>query len=86
MVKLYITKYALTKGIVEVLFAGTPPIKGSYLYPVLPGGYSAQCKVGRDIFESKVDAFLEANRMRDNRIESLKKSIRKLEKLRFLND
>lgn len=76
--KVYITKYALTKGILER--------EGEEQ----PGGY-ARAKVGiftnffnsREWYSTKQGAVKDAAQRRDRKIASLQKQIAKLEKLKF---
>lgn len=79
--KVYITKYALTTGIIErevevanhcstmVSFKNEHNYFESYHKP--------------DWFETKVEAITRAELMKTKKIESLKKQIKKLEKLQF---
>jgi hypothetical protein len=77
----YVTKYALSRGI-QQYDCEPPPFESAFVY-AKENHWQGQFKVGRDAFVDYADAVLEANRMRDNRVESLKKSIRRLEKMRF---
>lgn len=78
--KVYVTKYALTKGIeeVEVEETHTPTMVAT------KGPYS-QCfhGEGKDWHRQKWQAVARANQMRNKKIESLKKLIVKLEKMSF---
>ena len=82
--KVYVTKYALTQGILE--------------FDVLPEGFAEKgyvkvqkakwfthlwCKIGRDAFENKGEAMKRAEEMRAAKLKSLQKSIKKIEQLKF---
>lgn len=78
--KVWITKYALTKGIIEVevdstssgsIIVKTGDLKGSWFY------HTHYCT-------SKQEAIVKANEMRRKKIDSLKKQIDKLEKMKFV--
>jgi hypothetical protein len=75
--KAYVTKYALSKGILEIdgeVFADGKGMKwGSYF----------NSAYGNDWHKTLVEAKQRANEMRLAKIESLKKQIVKLEKMTF---
>lgn len=79
--KIYITKYALTQGIIEAdatfndAFDTTPLAT----YGV---GRKAYFHKGQ-YFLDKNEAIIQANLMRDKRIKSLMKELNKIEKLKF---
>lgn len=80
MTKIYSTKWALTKGVLEleltpdvVLVAG----RGQFVYP-RPGG---QHRMGINAFLTKLAAEQEAKRLATSKIVSLKKQILKLQEL-----
>lgn len=78
--KVYITEYALTKGILEkeakiAEFAGD-------LFAHIDGMYKSFL-IGYNVFYTKSEAKQKAEEMRTKRIESLKKQIQKLEKMKF---
>ena len=76
----WITKYALTDGIVEVM--GTrDPFSGGFF--VMKGLYKKERFYEGDYFKSKQSAIKKAEEMRQKEIESLKKQIKKLEEMRF---
>jgi hypothetical protein len=74
--KVWITKYALSKGIIE---SEARDADGGYVS--CPGFYGLFG--GSDWVRSKEAAQLTAESMRIHRIASLKKQIAKLEKLKF---
>jgi hypothetical protein len=78
MNKAYITKYALTSGIMEEYtndeFAHVEIVCLGKL-----GCYT----VGNDIFDNKKDAYYKAELMRERKIKSLKKQLAKLESMSF---
>lgn len=78
--KVYITKYALTKGIVEINDWRFLESDKSYIYA--KESYSAY-KVGTDAFFDREEAVKNAYKKRDKKIESLKKQIDKLNTLKF---
>ena len=74
--KVWITKYALTRGIfeLEVDSCGIDVVNGKEsLYPYFEGDWR----------KTKEEAVLRANCMREQKIKSLKKQIEKLEKMKF---
>ncbi|MFP1879762.1 hypothetical protein [Lonsdalea quercina] len=77
----YVTKYALTRG----PFVASGEVAGRYAffrgdakYYPFPQTFSS-----REFYLSKADAITDCERRRDEKIESLKKQIAKLEKMRF---
>jgi hypothetical protein len=76
----YITKYALSKGILYGECTGIP--SGNYV-SVKP--FNQLFRIGVDAFEDFDDAHKRAVEMRNKRIKSLKKQLERLEKLRFIN-
>lgn len=80
--KYYVTKYALTNGIISV--DGRTDMIGDYVHVVSEKGYlSYSFKIGVDAFKTYEEAHIKAVSMRDRKIESLKKQLLRLEKLRF---
>ncbi len=75
--KIFITKYALSGGITEV--EGEENI-GGYIWAK---GYSISFSP-KDYSFSRTEAELKAEEMKVKKIESLKKQIRKLEKMNFI--
>ena len=78
--KVWITKYALTKGILEIECvkigdAGVREVGNSF-----PTYYHGE---GNEWHRTKESAIKKAEEMRQKKIESLKKQIEKLEKMRF---
>lgn len=79
--KIYITKFALSTGIKEVELTREYKVDNmKFVY--VKGKYSSY-KIGSEAFISKEDAIKQAEIMRLKKIESLKKQIKKLEKLKF---
>ena len=81
--KAFVTKYALTSGILEVEAAVCDKVDSDTIkaraYPyVLPTYFHKG-----DWFITREDAVAKAKKMRLNKIKSLKKQIEKLEKLKF---
>ena len=74
----YMTKYALTQGIVKV---NVRPSEGGYQYTVGEPGYPVQLKEGTNFFRRKEDAEKAAKDMAKKKIASLQKSLAKLKKL-----
>lgn len=81
--KIYITKYAITNGIKEV-DARETSVPEMFEYAVTDGKreYGRYAHKG-DYCLSREDAVIKATKMRDKRIASLKKQIRKLEQMDF---
>lgn len=75
--QVFLTKYALTQGILEVEAEATT---GLDVIRVKMGGYSNYYHKN-DWHLTREEALLRAEQMRQTRIASLKKSIAKLEKL-----
>lgn len=78
--RIYITKYALSKGILEE----EAVIKdyGRYSRALVKGDYSSY-GIGSEAFFKREDALKNAENRRIKKIESLKKQINKLENLKF---
>lgn len=70
----YVTKYALTRGVKEVKARAQT---GKWVIPV---GYFAQYKIGRDVFDNLPDALADAEKRRAKKIAALRRQIEKLEK------
>lgn len=84
--KVWITKYALTKGIIETDVyeecLGTDP--SGNMISVKSNGYVSYFHgKGNDWHTTKESAIQKAEEMRKKKISSLKKQIEKLEKMRF---
>lgn len=79
--KVWITKYALTKGIIETEAEDC----GDDMVRVHNKGYcdSYYHKEGNEWHRTKQSAISKAEEMRKKKIESLKKQIRKLENMKF---
>lgn len=80
--KVWITKYALTEGIM-VAEAASPSKEMPYLIAVKRYGCMEQYFHKGEWFTDEVSAVLDARSRRAKRIASLRKSIAKLEKLEF---
>lgn len=80
--KAYITKYALSEGIQEVDAELCTGISETMIKYTLLGCYPQHAHKG-EWFDSKEKAIADAESRRLRKIESLKKSIKKLEALRF---
>lgn len=76
--KVFVTKYALTRGIFEEEVRE----HGEYVYGGV-GSYQTQYRLGETCFYSRGVAAEAAERMRDRKVVSLRKQIVRLEKLRF---
>jgi len=81
--KFYVTKYALTQGIIEK--------EGELVDSIQKGQQFLKCKDdeyyhGTDFHETKEKAILHAKSMIINKIESLRKKILKLENIDFENE
>lgn len=79
---LYLTKYALSKGIIEV---SEDQLDQRYTREdsVKLIGYMDHFHFGKDIFRTYEEAKKVAEQMRDKKIESVKKQLKKLEKMTF---
>lgn len=80
MAKVFITKYALTKGIIEV---EAELHKSSYNGELFIMNDYCSHYIGKGAFLDKSDALKKAEEMRKKKISSLKKQIGKLEKMTF---
>lgn len=79
--KVFVTKYALTKGIYqEEVREGQPSGGWRYLY-TLDTRYPQQFVLGRDAFEDLETAKAQVGHMRTKKIASLKKQLAKVEKM-----
>lgn len=78
--KAFVTKHALTKGIIEVEATVNPNVSDDMI--MTKEQYPAYYHKG-EWFETKYDAIEKAESMRIKKIESLKKQIKKLEKMNF---
>lgn len=82
MPKYYITRYALTGGIKEVEAELSKSYPTMISYADADGKYR-QTAHGNDWHTTKEAAIARAEEMRTAKIKSLRKSIEKMEKLRF---
>ena len=84
--KVWITKYALSKGIIETDVyeecLGTDP-SGNMISVKLNGYVSYFHGKGNDWHTTKESAIQKAEEMRKKKMDSLKKQIEKLEKMKF---
>lgn len=79
MEKVFITKYALTKGILEK----EAEIRDyGYEIAYVKGGFSSY-SLGKEAFRTREQAMERAEKMRLKKIASLKKQIEALEKMKF---
>lgn len=85
--KVWITKYALTIGIIEARHIDiTEPYENmiqAYFIDVNGKLCNDYYVSNEEIFLDKESAIMKAEEMRQKKIESLQKKIRKLEKIRF---
>lgn len=81
MAKVWITKYALTKGIYEAEVNDSQADEGRVL--ILKGGHYYGSIYSPHWHKAKESAIAQAEKMCTKRIESLKKQIAKLEKIKF---
>jgi hypothetical protein len=79
--KIYITKYALTRGIIEKE-ARISDYGGGHLRAFANGDYSSY-GIGSEAFYTKEEALKNAEKRRTKKIESLRKQIQKLENIKF---
>lgn len=77
--KIYLSKYALTKGITEL----DAVIKGDSAYPGRPFMSFVSFALGKDAHHTREEAVAAAENMRKQKISALKKQIAKLEKMSF---
>jgi hypothetical protein len=79
--KVFITKYALTTGIMECEMDVYDDGKGCY---GKPDGFAFKTGFyGNDFHLTKEDAIKDCNKRKEKKIESLKKQMTKIEKLTF---
>ena len=83
MFKVFITKYALTKGILCVECEIKTLSSGEVYAVVAPNGLSCYYRSGRDFSYTLADAKMKAEQMRDAKIKALHKQIEKLSKMDF---
>lgn len=76
--KVWITKYALTKGIIEA--DGVHTTQGVY---IANSGLNTDWFYGSDWHSNKQSAIKKAEEMCQKKIESLKSQIKKFEEMRF---
>ena len=78
--KVWITKYALTRGILEMECAQFGDISVKEVGNPFPTYYHGE---GNEWHRTKESAIRKAEEMRQKKIESLKKQIKKFEEMRF---
>lgn len=78
--KVWITKYALTRGVFEMEVESQSEDGTAVYGKSLNDCYHGE---GREWHRTKVSAIKKAEEMRQKKIESLKKQIKKLEQLKF---
>lgn len=76
----YITKYALTRGIV---IEDCDDVGLGYVRPVKAELATCQYKLNRDAFVTYKEAVIKAEKMRFDKIAALKKQLYRLENLMF---
>lgn len=81
MEKVFITKYALTKGILEKE-AEIRDYGNGYIRAYMKGEFSSY-SLGKECFRTREQAMERAEKMRLKKIASLKKQIEALEKMKF---
>jgi hypothetical protein len=80
----WITKYALTKGVFQVVGEASGVCPGMLVYQSLESIYDQYArKEGKDWHRTREAAVERAEAMRKSKIASLKKRIAALEKIRF---
>ena len=82
---IYVTKYALTKGIfihqAHLGTAGDGWVEGAYVYT--SGHWALQCRLGHDAFLTEDEALAAAEKMRARKLASLAKQISKIRDLQI---
>jgi hypothetical protein len=82
--KVFVTKFALTQGILEVEVEGEPTIGDMVVSVPKPGEYKDHFHgEGKDWHRTLDDARQRAEFMRVNKVASLRKSLAKFERLKF---
>ena len=76
----YVTKYALSRG-VKAISGTESTISPGYVN--FRGEYNDLCKLHKDVFETRAEAFADAEARRLKKIASLKKQIARLKKFSF---
>ena len=85
MQKVFVTKYALTKGILCLECEIKTYSDGGVYAVVNPNGLSCYYRLGLDFFYTLAEAKMKAEQMRDAKIKALHKQIDKLSKMDFTN-
>lgn len=82
--KVWITKYALTRGIIEAEIDEVKNVGYCHAYWIDKNGYKCDSFFHSRYFEKdKESAVAKAEEMRQKKIASLKKQIQNLEKMKF---
>ena len=81
--KVWITKYALTKGIIPCEIRTVDVLENGYIRYMQPSGLGGFMQKGNGWEDNEKSAIKKAEKMRQKKIESLKKNIEKLERLKF---
>jgi methyl coenzyme M reductase beta subunit len=84
VIKAWITKHALTQGIYSVKAEVCLDISDKMISTMESGGVMQQCFHKPDWHESWLAAVVRAEDMRKKKIASIKKQIKKLEDLKFV--
>ena len=79
----WITKYALTAGIEEMLVEQNDKFLPNVVTCVIKSRYDSQCFYGKQWHRTRDDAVKRAEQMRQDKIVSLQKQIRRLVALKF---
>ena len=83
-IKAYVTKYVLTQGILEVDAEICMNVSEDMLSYRGSGGFIEFCHgEGKEWHKTKEEAILRANKLRDTKINNIKKQIKKLEDMKF---
>jgi hypothetical protein len=82
-VKVWITKYALSQGIYSTDAEICTDISDKMISVKEKGSYYDQCFHKPDWYETMKEALEQAEKMKQRKIASLKKQVKKLESLKF---
>jgi hypothetical protein len=74
--KMWISKYALTKGVYEA----SGKIVGDYFYPELE---YISCRIGKEVHKTRKQAIVAAEKTRTKKLASLEKQLAALKELTF---
>lgn len=81
--KVWITKYALTNGIIPCEIRTVDVLDNGYIRYIQPCGLGGFIQKGKGWEDNEESAIKKAEEMRHKKIKSLKKQIKKLEEMRF---